>query len=288
MNDYSNYKKTKTYYGGSERKFGILIGNEEYMIKFQKYNNFGVKLYNHISEYIGSHIFKILGFEVQDTFLGFYKGEEIVVCKNFNVDNYKFVPFNDIGESTLDNDKENYQYSYEDIMKMLVDNSKLTNVSETIKIFWEMFVVDALIGNFDRHGSNWGFLKKDDKYIISPIFDNGSCLFPQMVNEGMMNEIMNSEVETNKRIYSFPTSQIKLNNSKSSYYDVINSLSFKECNAAVIKICEAYDDKKINNLIDSIEIISNTHKEFYKYMIRQRYEKILYHAYLRLMGENDE
>ena len=23
--------------------------------------------------------------------------------------------------------------------------------------FWEMFVVDALLGNFDRHNGNWGF-----------------------------------------------------------------------------------------------------------------------------------
>lgn len=288
MIDFSNYKKTKTYYGGSERKFGIMIGDNEYMIKFQKYNNFGVKVYNHISEYIGSHVFEILGFDVQETYLGLYEGEEVVACKNFNVDNFQFVPFNDVGESTLDNDKENYQYSYEDIMKMLVDNSKLTNVDETIRIFWEMFVVDALIGNFDRHGSNWGFLKKDNKYIISPIFDNGSCLFPQMVDEEIMSEIMNSEDETNKRIYNFPTSQIKLNNRKSSYYEVINSLLFKECNDAVIKICKYYNKEKINNLIDATDFISKRHKDFYKYMINQRYEKILYQAYLRLMVNENE
>ena len=151
-----------------------------------------------------------------------------------------------------------------------------------------MFVVDALIGNFDRHGSNWGFLKKDNKYIIAPIFDNGSCLFPQMVDEEMMNEIMNSEDETNKRIYNFPTSQIKLNDRKSSYYEVINSLLFKECNEAVIKICKLYNEEKINKLIDSIDFISKKHKDFYKYMIKQRYEKILYQAYLRLAVKDNE
>lgn len=89
------------------------------MIKFQKYNNFGEKIYNHISEYIGCHIFELLGFEVQETYLGIYNDEEVVACKNFIVNNYQFVPFNDVGESTLDNDKERYQYSYEDIMQML-------------------------------------------------------------------------------------------------------------------------------------------------------------------------
>ncbi len=288
MIDFSDYKTTSTYYGGSERKFGVMIGTSEYMLKFQKHTNFGNKIFNHISEYIGSHIFELLGFNVQDTYLGLYKGEEVVACKNFNNNDYQFVPFNDVGESSLDDDKENYQYSYEDIMKMLIDNSKLTNVTETIESFWEMFVVDALIGNFDRHGSNWGFLKKDNQYTLAPIFDNGSCLFPQMIDENRMELIMNSKEETNKRIYHFPTSQIKLNGKKSSYFEVINSLSYKECNAAVIKICRLYNQEKINLLIDSTDFITEKHKEFYKYMIRQRYEKILHQAYLRLMEKNHE
>ena len=36
-----------------------------------------------------------------------------------------------------------------------------------------MFVIDAFIANFDRHGSNWGFIKKDNEYGPSPVFDNG-------------------------------------------------------------------------------------------------------------------
>lgn len=283
MIDFSNYNKTKTYYGGSERKIGILVNGREFMLKFQKYNNFGEKIYNHISEYIGSHIFEILGFEVQETFLGIYKGEEVVLCKNFVEDNCQFVPFNDVGESTLDNDKEKYQYSYEDIMQMLIDNSKLTNVDNTIKIFWEMFIVDALIGNFDRHGSNWGFIKKDNKYLIAPIFDNGSCLFPSMSDEDMMVKIMNSEDETNKRIHKFPTSQIKLNGKKSSYFEVINSLAFKECNEALIKIYKLYNQEKIDELIESVPFISKIHKDFYKYILNQRFNKILKVSYNKLM-----
>lgn len=283
MIDFSIYSKTKTYYGGSERKFGILVDGYEYMLKFQKYNNFGKKIYNHVSEYIGCHIFEMLGFEVQETFLGTYNGEEVVACKNFIIDNFQFVPFNDVGESTLDNDKEKYQYNYEDIMQMLLDNSKLTNVSETIEIFWGMFIVDALIGNFDRHGSNWGFLKKDNKYYISPIFDNGSCLYPSMHDEDIMKKIMNSEEETNNRIYKYPTSQIKLNGKKSSYYEIINSLSFNECNDALIKIYKLYNQEKIDKLIDSVPFISKTHKDFYKYMLYQRFEKIIKESYKKLM-----
>ena len=87
MIDFTGYKRTKTFYGGSEKKFGIIIGKCEYMLKFQKYNNFGKKMHNHISEYIGSHIFELFNFVVQETHLGIYNGEEVVACKNFITDN---------------------------------------------------------------------------------------------------------------------------------------------------------------------------------------------------------
>ena len=125
--DFSRYKRSELYYGGSERKIGIVVNNKEYMLKFQKNTVFG-RRNNHISEYLGSHIFSMLGFDVQETYLGYYQGEAVVACKNFIGKDEQFVPFNDVGESTLEQDKEQYQYSYEDIMQMLRDNSKLTDV----------------------------------------------------------------------------------------------------------------------------------------------------------------
>ncbi len=282
--DFTNYQKSNTYFGGSEKKLGLIISGNEYMIKFQKQTEFG-KRNNHISEYIGSHIFEMLGFECQETYLGTYDGEQVVACKSFIRDGYQFVPFNDVGESTLDQDKETYQYSYEDIMQMLRANSKLTNVDETINLFWKLFIVDALLGNFDRHGANWGFLKKNNKYKLAPIFDNGSSLFPNLVDEDEMLNIINSEEETNKRIYTFPTSQIKLNGKKSSYYDVISSLQFKECNIALANIYAKIDLDQIYSFIDNdVLFISDTQKRFYKHMITERFIKIIKVSYDRLIG----
>ncbi len=181
MIDFSIYPKTNTYYGGTERKFGINIEGFEYMIKFQKQTNFGIKRFNHVSEYLGSHIFNMLDYKSQETYLGFYNGEPVVACKNFINNDEQFVPFNDVGESSLEQDKEMYQYSYQDIMEMLEDNVKLTDVAETIDMFWNIYVVDAILGNFDRHGGNWGFIKKNNHYSLAPIFDNGSSL--QMISQ---------------------------------------------------------------------------------------------------------
>ena len=279
--DFSEYELNGKYYGGSERKEGISVDGENYMIKFQKHTAFG-KRNNHVSEFIGSHIFEICGFETHKTYLGYRHGEEVVACKDFNVQGKQFVPFNDVGESTLDQDKETYQYGYEDIMEMLRDNLKLTNVQETISMFWRIYIMDALLGNFDRHGANWGFLKEDNKYTIAPIFDNGSCLFPNLVDEAEMEEIMKSEVETDKRIYKFSTSQIKLNGIKSSYFEVINSLQFEECNEALRYVVAKLDMNKAEKLINETPLISETQRLFYKHILTARYDKILLSSFEKL------
>ena len=193
-----------------------------------------------------------------------------------------FVPFNGVGDSSLEQDKEKYQYSYEDIIEMLKDNMKLTDVEQTIDLFWDMFIIDALIANFDRHGSNWGFIKKDNKYRLSPIFDNGSSLFPQLNTDEKIESVLSDQAEIDQRIYKFPTSQVKYHGEKSSYYGIISSLEFEECNRALVRITERVDLNRINKLIDSIEVISEKRKEFYKTILKQRFEKILLESYNKL------
>lgn len=280
--DFSEYNLNGKYYGGSERKEGISIDGEDYMIKFQKQTAFG-KRNNHVSEFIGSHIFELCGFEAHKTYLGYRDGEEVVACKDFNVPGKQFVPFNDVGESTLDQDKETYQYDYVDIMRMLRDNSKLTNVRETISMFWRIYIMDALLGNFDRHGANWGFIKENNRYTLAPVFDNGSCLFPNLVDEAEMQEIMASEEETNKRVFKFPTSQVKLNGKNSSYFEVINSLQFEECNDALQYVMSQLDMTKIDELINDTPLISEVQRAFYKHMLTARYNKILLDSFEKLV-----
>lgn len=282
MRDYSSYKASNdVFFSGAEKKYEIIIEGYRYIMKFQKNSEIGL-VYNHVSEFLGSHIFSLLDIPVQETFLGTYQGKNVVLMKNFCSRGESLVHFNDIGESTLEQDKELYQYSYEDIQQMLTDNTKSTNVKETIERFWDMFIVDALNGNFDRHGGNWGFIKKDGKYTIAPVYDNGSCMYPKLNTDELVLKVLASEEEIDKRIYSFPTSQVKLNSKKSSYFEVISSLQFEECNNALKRIIERVNLNKINELIDSIEPISAVRGEFYKTMYRYRFEKILLSSYKKL------
>lgn len=281
MVDYSKYPDGGRFYTGAERKKSISINGKAYLVKFQKNARDGLR-FNHISEFIGSHIFAMLGIETQETQLGLYDGENVVVMKDFLSDDEVFVPFNGIGDSSLEQDKEKYRYSYEDIIAMLKDNVKLTDVAQTIDLFWDMFIVDAFIANFDRHGSNWGFIKKDNQYRLSPVFDNGSSLFPQLNTDEKIQNVLSNQVEIEQRIYKFPTSQVKYHGKKSSYYDIISSLAFEECNKALIRITERVDLNRIYKLIDSVECISDIRRVFYKTILQQRFEKILLESYNRL------
>ena len=285
--NFSNYQSSGKSYGGSEKKIGININGFPYMLKFQKRTPFGFKN-NIISEYIGSHIYQLLNINCQDTYLGTYNGENVVACKDFVINDYQFVPFNDIGESTIEEDRDQYQYSYDDIVSLLLTNKKLTNVYDTISSFFDIYIVDALIGNFDRHGGNWGFLKKNNLYYLAPVFDNGSCLYPSLTDEDEMREIINDEEQINIRVYKFPTSQIQLNGKKSSYYEVISSLEFEEINNALLRIYPLIDLNKIYSIIDDISIISDIHKTFYKVMIQARYKLILEYSYNKLMENLNE
>jgi len=281
MRDYSKHEKTPVMFSGAEKKFEIIIDGHRYIVKFQKNSEVGLT-YNYVSEYLGSHIFQSIGIPVQETFLGTYDGKNVVVMKNFLEPEDALVAFNGVGESSLERDKELYQYSYEDITALLMENMKSTNVAETIERFWDMFIVDALIGNFDRHGSNWGFIKRDNKYRIAPVYDNGSSLYPKLNTEEKIAEVLASQEEIDKRIYQFPTSHIKVKNRKSSYFEVISSLQFEACNEALKRIVPRIDLERINRIIDDIEEISELRKQFYKTMLQQRYKKILMYSYRML------
>lgn len=282
MTDYSDYPiNTNVFLTGAEQKCEITIDSFRYIMKYQKNSEIGLT-YNHVSEYLGSHVFALLGIPVQETFLGTYQGRNVVLMKHFCGPGERLVPFNDVGESTLEQDKELYQYSYDDIEQMLRDNTKSANISETIHRFWDMFIVDALNGNFDRHGGNWGFIRKNDRYRIAPVYDNGSSMYPRLNTDEALLSVMQDSDEIDRRIYTFPTSHIKLDGRKSSYYDVIHSLQFDECNAALERIVPRINLTQIYALVDSIEGISDTRKRFYKTMYDERYRKILLISYQKL------
>ena len=86
----------------------------------------------------------------------------------------------------IDSERNGYGTELTDILSV-IDLQTAVDVKILSDRFWDMFVVDALIGNCNRHNGDWGFLydSATDKMTLAPVFDCGSCLFPQLDEEAI-------------------------------------------------------------------------------------------------------
>ena len=152
-----------------------------------------------------------------------------------------------------------------------------------------MFIVDAFIGNWDRHNGNWGFLYDPitDKNELAPVFDCGSSLYPQ-ADDKIMEKVLSDPDELKARVYDIPTSAIKDNNSRINYYRYISSLNDRDCNAALKRIAPKIDLKKIESIIEETPFISELQKKFYKTMLKERYERIIEPSFKKLRKRERE
>ena len=86
---------------------------------------------------------------------------------------------------------------------------------------------------------------------------------------------MSSKAEMNARVYDMPTSAILIEGKRANYYKVITSLQYTDCTKAVKRIVPRIDLEKINELINSVEQLTESQKEFLKKILRMRKEIIL-------------
>ena len=137
-----------------------------------------------ICEYLGCHIFEIAGIPVQKTLLGTFtrNGKEkiVVACKDFTTPDTVIQDFASLKNTIIDSEHNGYGTELSDIL-MAMDEQQAIDSDLLKQRFWDMFIVDALIGNWDRHNGNWGFLynSRTDEMTLAPVFDCGSSLFPQ-------------------------------------------------------------------------------------------------------------
>ena len=277
MIDFTNAIEEFNNYRGSEKKKTLIYNNKKYLVKFpdpirEKNKNISY-INNAFSEYVGSNIFKIVGFKTQNTILGKYeyKGKEKIVCacEDFTDDENVLYEFGNLALST--NPDKKIETELNDIMEVIEEN-QMIDTEETKKKFWNMFIVDSLIGNTDRHNGNWGFLlnKSTGKIEFSPIYDCGSCLNPMLKDEELK-KINDTELK-NLAINCY--SCLKENGKKINYMTYIKQMKNEECNNAIKRLFNNINLTEIKKFIDNIECMSEVRKEFYKKIIEQRYNVI--------------
>lgn len=274
MIDFTNAIEEFNNYKGSEKKKTLIYDNKKYLVKFpdpvrEKNKNISY-INNAYSEYIGSNIFKLSGFKTQNTLLGIYKYKEkdkiVCACEDFTDDNHILYEFENLVLST--NPDKKIETELTDIMEVIEEN-KIIDTLITKQKFWNMFIIDFLIGNTNRHNGNWGFLldKNTGKIEFSPIYDCGSCLNPMLDDE----EIRKIDAKELKNLALNCYSCLKINGNKINYVSYLKQMKNKECNDAIKRLFLNINMNEIKKFIDNIECISNIRKEFYKNILEQRY-----------------
>ena len=282
MIDFTDAMEELNNYKGSEKKKTLIYDGKKYLVKFpdpvrEKNKNISY-INNAFSEYVGSNVFRICGFRAQNTLLGTYtyNGKEKIVCacEDFTDENHVLYEFENLALSA--NPDKKIETELSDIMEVIDSLEKISKLSikdDIKKKFWDMFVVDSIIGNTYRHNGNWGILvdTQNNCANFAPIYDCGSCLNPMLEDHGL-EKLNNAEIK-NLAVNSY--SCLKENGKKINYMQYIQDCKEnknKDCNEAIIRIFPQVNIEEINKFIMEIPCISNTRKNFYKEIINFRYE----------------
>ncbi|MBR0090871.1 MAG: HipA domain-containing protein [Lachnospiraceae bacterium] len=202
-------ERAGTYGGNAGFKDGIIYEGENWIIKYPKTTK-GMRVddisytTSPLSEYIGSHVYDILGYDVHETLLG-YRNEKIVVaCKDFcryegelreirtikNLANPQLAEMLDRSFSSTDTGE---QIDLDEILLHLKYNDILSQVAGITERFWDCVVIDILINNNDRNNGNWGVLRRDGSFILAPVFDNGAAFSTKASDEKLEKSLGNEE-----------------------------------------------------------------------------------------------
>lgn len=281
--------RKKAYAGANGSKIAVMYQDTLYMLKFPgaaRLNQDMSYANGCISEYLGSHIFALAGIPAQETLLGTYriKGKEkiVVACKDFTGTGLVLQDFTSLKNTVLDSGSNGTGTELGDILDA-IEQQTVLDPNTLTRHFWDMFIVDALIGNWDRHNGNWGFLYNTltDEVTLAPVFDCGSCLFPQ-ADETIMRTVLDDPAERQLRIFDRPLSAIRENGQKINYRAFISSLKYSDCNAALKRITPKLSLSDIENLVNDTPFIGDLQKEFYRTMLAERKEKILDYSLQKL------
>ena len=295
MPDFTNCKRLlgNAYAGANGKKIGIEYQGEQYMLKFPpsgtnkrtelSYTN------SCLSEHIASSIFNMVGITAQKTSLGTYdvggKTKLVCACKDFTADGSRLYDFCSIKNTIIDSGHNGTGTELDDVLET-IEKQQFVNPEELLEHFWNVFIMDAFLGNFDRHNGNWGFLYSyaSQTASIAPVYDCGSCLLPQ-ADEKVMSAVLENESELHARIFRFPISAIKYNDRKINYYDFLTAGENEACNAALLRMVPRIDIAAIHGFIDETPNLTDLQRTFYKSYLSARFDLIISPAYEQAMSQ---
>lgn len=308
--DFNNVKRAENiFYGGDAgAKIAINYLGDIWLLKLPKSTrDYKVRAISYttspLSEYLGSQIYNTFNIPVHETVLGYNQGKIVVACKDFTFKNGKeiarLIPFHEIKNAFMSSDIESYSGTgsetlLTEVLDTIANQKNLKNTGGVSERFWDMFVIDAFIGNNDRNNGNWGLLYyHDGQQSLAPVFDNGNAFFNKRSIVQMQKRLIDVELlrEDAYRVPNCAFRYIRTDNTihKINPYRFINSCANKDCNLALIRFMKKIDLKRIRSVIDEvpeqiakITVMPEAQKEFYLEILQLRYEEIFLPAFKKL------
>lgn len=208
--DFNECQENNKAYGGmAGSKLGIIYQGEDWILKFPKSTK-GMRkteisyTTSPLSEYIGSHIYQILGYPVHETKLGTKDNKLVVACKDFTDSHVRLQEFREIKnyynkeleailEDTVTDSNSVGSTSLHAVKAHLNYNSLLYMIDGMSERFWDCVMIDGLINNNDRNSGNWGILRySDGSLALAPVFDNGAS-FSTKISDEKINDMLKNE-----------------------------------------------------------------------------------------------
>lgn len=271
----------RAYNGANGKKIAVRYDDDVWLLKFSpstaekpttlSYSN------SCYSEHLASTIANMIGLKAQETRLGTFtngKTKVVCACRDFTADGKVLYDFCSIKNTVIDSDTGGTGTEMNDVLETIELQSFVDPV-ELKAHFWDMFVVDAFLGNFDRHNGNWGFLVDPTtrKAEIAPAFDFGSCLLPQ-ADDDIMRRVIEDKAELDARIYNFPASALKQDGKKIGYVDFIAQNRDGVLAPSLKRIVPRIDLTAISAFIDDTPYLTDLQRQFYKTYLAARFSAL--------------
>jgi len=307
-------RKNGIYGGLAGHKDGILIDGEEWLIKYPKNITYlegtGGASYSTspLSEFIGSHVFAILGFDVHRTILAERRNKIVVACKDFTdcenllfeirtVKNHANEQMSEEFEREFKETGDKHHIDLEELLMHLRYNPILSVIEDIEERFWEQAIIDVLINNNDRNNGNWGIIRNirnaevPDK--LAPIFDNGGS-FQTKSSEEKIQKQLSDEKQWKASAIGIVTAYSQDGHvySASKFLDLVSQEAklreallrlgprIKEGLPSVLEFIDSIPEVHTLRNGEIVTVCSEARKRLYKKQLVYRYEKLIVPAIL--------
>lgn len=302
-----------SYGGNSGDKEGVILDGRYWLLKYPKstktFSNVGSLSYttSPLSEYIGSHIYEILGYDVHKTLLGIRNEQVVVACQDMCDSAHRLIEFRQLKntynrklseelDTTLQSTEDNHFVNLRELQIHLEYNPELQNVEGLKDRFWDCIIIDGFINNNDRNSGNWGLLRSKMDRLLAPVYDNGNAFSPNIPESRIRRKLDDIKMLRNGALHG--KTAYSLDGERNALFSELLDANIPELNEALLRVVPKIREKEGDciALIDGIpemaygyQIISPERKEEYQTELQIRLDELLLPALEReKQKEQDE